>query len=234
MKKADLSVIAITILILLPFFIFEQAYRGYEAFNAAHPFIMAFLKFGILATFGEMLGLRIKTGSYSHKGFGIAPRAIVWGCLGMWIAAAMGIFSKGVPAFLEARFDLLAGITAAMNSSFSGLKLCGAFLISVMMNTSFAPVFMTLHKITDTHILNNGGKVSCLFKPLPVRKIITSLNWDVQWNFVFKKSIPLFWIPAHTVTFILPPNMQVLFAALCGVALGLILSIAGKGSPKTV
>jgi hypothetical protein len=146
----------------------------------------------------------------------------------MWIAAAMGIFSKGVPAFLEARFDFFAGITAAMNSSFSGLKLCGAFFISVMMNTSFAPVFMTLHKITDTHILSNGGKVNCLLKPLPVRKIITSLNWDVQWSFVFKKSIPFFWIPAHTITFILPPDVQVLFAALCGVALGLILSIAGR------
>jgi hypothetical protein len=230
MKRIDLFVTTIVVLILLPFFLSEQVYHAYEAFNAAHPFIMAFLKFGILATFGEMLGLRIKTGSYNHKGFGIAPRAIVWGFLGMWIAAAMGIFSKGVPAFIEARFDVFEGLTSAMGNSFSGLKLCGAFLISLMMNTAFAPVFMTLHKITDIHILNNGGKISCLFKPLPVRRIITSLNWDVQWNFVFKKSIPLFWIPAHTITFILPPNMQVLFAAFCGVVLGLILSLAGKKS----
>ena len=228
MKKIDLWVIILVILVLLPFFLFQSVYHGYETFNAAHPFIMAFLKFGILATFGEMLGLRIKTGSYNHKGFGIAPRAIVWGFLGMWIAAAMGIFSKGVPTFLEARFDCFEGLTSAMAVSFSAMKLCGAFFISLMMNTAFAPVFMTLHKITDTHILNNGGRVTCLFKPLPVRQIITSLNWDVQWNFVFKKSIPLFWIPAHTITFILPPNMQVLFAALCSIILGLILSLAGK------
>ena len=228
MKKIDLLVIVLVILVLLPFFLFKQVFHGYEAFNTAHPFIMAFLKFGILATFGEMLGLRIKTGSYNHKGFGIAPRAIVWGFLGMWIAAAMGIFSKGVPAFLEARFDCFEGLTAAMLASCSAIKLCGAFFISLMMNTAFAPVFMTLHKITDTHILNNGGRITCLFKPLSVRQIITSLNWDVQWSFVFKKSIPLFWIPAHTVTFILPSNMQVLFAAFCSIVLGLILSVAGK------
>ncbi|MDR2867963.1 MAG: hypothetical protein LBV46_00275, partial [Bacteroidales bacterium] len=123
-------------------------------------------------------------------------------------------------------FSLFDGIAAAMSQPFSGMKLFGAFCISVMMNTAFAPVFMTLHKITDTHISNNGGKLGSLLKPIPVRNIITTMNWDVQWNFVFKKSIPLFWIPAHTITFILPQHIQVLFAAICGVALGLILSVA--------
>jgi len=227
MKKRDLLVIAVIVIVLLPFFMFNKVYANYEAFNTTHPFIMAFLKFAILATFGEMLGLRIKTGKYTSKGFGIAPRAIVWGFLGVWIAAAMGIFSKGVPAFLETRFELFTGISAAMGSAFSGLKLCSAFFISFMMNTAFAPVFMTVHKITDTHIVNHNGKLNCLLKPIPVRQIITSLNWDVQWNFVFKKSIPLFWIPAHTITFILPQNLQVLFAAFCSIVLGLILSLAG-------
>ncbi|MDR1758200.1 MAG: hypothetical protein LBR51_04490 [Bacteroidales bacterium] len=232
MKKIDLLVLVIIAMILMPFFLFHQVYQNYEVFNTAHPFIMAFFKFGILATFGEMLGSRVKTGTYHPKGFGIAPRAIVWGFLGIWIAAAMGIFSKGVPAFLETRFELFTGLPVAMGNTFSCLKLWGAFFISLMMNTAFAPVFMTVHKITDTHILNNGGKISCLFKPLPVRQIITTLNWDVQWNFVFKKSIPFFWIPAHTITFILPQNLQVLFAAFCSIVLGLILSLAGLKKNK--
>jgi hypothetical protein len=50
----------------------------------------------------------------------------------------------------------------------------------------------------------------------------------VQWNFVFKKTIPLFWFPAHTITFLLPSQFQVLFAALLGVALGVILAIANN------
>ena len=56
--------------------------------------VMSFVKFGILATLGEMLGLRISAGVYNRKGFGVLPRAVVWGLLGMGINAAMIIFSK--------------------------------------------------------------------------------------------------------------------------------------------
>ena len=96
------------------------------------------------------------------------------------------------------------------------------------MNTIFAPVMMTFHKCTDIHITQTGGTVAGLLKPMPMKKIISSINWEVQWGVVFKKTIPLFWYPAHTITFILPPNLQVLFAALLGVALGLILALTAK------
>jgi len=194
---------------------------------------MAFLKFGVLATYGEVLGLRIKTGRYNMPNFGIFPRAIVWGLFGIWIASMMAIFKTGVPSFLDKLG--FCGLQEAFNSSdFSGYKLLGAFGISVIMNATFAPVFMTLHKITDAHIGMNAGSLKALVKPIQFTKIITSLNWDVQWNFVFKKTIPLFWIPAHTLTFILPSEYQVLFAALLGIALGLILSIATlKGEKKS-
>jgi hypothetical protein len=43
---------------------------------------------------------------------------------------------------------------------------------------------------------------------------------------VFKKTIPFFWIPAHTITFLLPADFRILFAAILGVALGIILAIA--------
>ncbi len=99
------------------------------------------------------------------------------------------------------------------------------------MNSIFAPVMMTFHKCTDIHILDNGGTVRGLLRPMKMREIFaTKVNWDVQWNFVIKKTIPLFWFPAHTITFILPPTFQVLFAALLGVALGLILALAAGKS----
>ncbi len=119
-----------------------------------------------------------------------------------------------------------------MKGSFSGLKLLNAFCISVAMNVIFAPVMMTFHKITDTHIINNGGILSCLTRKIDFAHILRTMNWDVMWNFVFMKTIPFFWIPAHTITFLLPPEFQVLFAALLGIALGLILSFAslkGRG-----
>ena len=192
------------------------------------PLLMAFLKFAILATFGEVLGLRIRTGKYNAPNFGILPRAVVWGFLGMWIAFAMGVFRTGVPAYLD-KFQVFSGIAEAMQGGFSGLKLWGAFCISVMMNTSFAPVFMTLHKITDTHITQTGGTLTGFFsKKISFTQIITEINWKVQWGFIFKKTIPFFWIPAHTLTFMLPPNAQVLFAAFLGVCLGVILSVAAR------
>lgn len=89
---------------------------------------------------------------------------------------------------------------------------------------------MTLHKITDTHILATGGTLHGFFSPIPIGNILQHLNWKVQWNFVFKKTIPLFWYPAHTITFLLPEELRVLFAALLGVALGIILAIAARKS----
>ena len=225
MKKADFLVIILVVLFLAPFFLFDGVYQFYKDFNQAHPMCMAFMKFAILATFGEMLGMRVKTGRYWCNGFGLVPRMVVWGLLGMWIAAAMSIFRIGVPAFLDG-FNTFHGIQAAMGGEFSGMKLLGAFFISLMMNTSFAPVFMTMHKITDTHIARHNGKFASLLHLIPMGEIISGLKWDVQWGFVFKKTIPLFWIPAHTITFLLPKDMQVLFAALCSVILGLFLSIA--------
>lgn len=101
MKKSDILVIAIVIIVLLPFFIFQPVYDVFCTLTMLYPLWMAFLKFGILATFGEMLGQRIKTGQYHHKGFGLFPKFILWGLLGMWIALAMSVFKVGIPAFME-------------------------------------------------------------------------------------------------------------------------------------
>lgn len=152
------------------------------------------------------------------------PRFLVWGVLGTCISIAMMLFSNGVFAFLNVcGFN---GLNATNVTDCFGVNLLYAFCVSVFMNTFFAPVFMTVHKITDTHILQTGGTLKGFFTPIAFGSILKNLNWDVQWNFVFKKTIPFFWYPAHTITFLLPPQFRVLFAALLGVALGVILSIA--------
>ena len=237
MKKQDWLVILIIVVVLTPFFIPATGFFAWFCTaTAAHPYIMAFFKFAILATFGEMLALRIREGVYNKKGFGVLPRMMVWGFLGMCIAMSMVIFKSGVPTFLGSVADALTGHTghaATYAAIFKAAeltwgKLGVAFAVSVLMNSIFAPVMMTFHKCTDIHITDNGGTVAGLFRPMKMREIVsTKVNWDVQWNLVIKKTIPLFWFPAHTITFILPPTFQVLFAALLGVALGLILALAG-------
>lgn len=225
MKKIDFLVIALIALCLLPFFLSDSVYETYCMLNRSYPLWMAFAKFGVLATFGEMLGNRVKTGRYCHEGFGLAPKFVVWGLLGMWIALAMNVFRLGVPAFME-RYSAFQGISSAMSAPLSWMKFLGALCVSTMMNTSFAPVFMTVHKISDMHIAEHGGKLSALIRPVDVKRHITGMDWATQWGFVFKKTIPLFWIPAHTLTFCLPQDLQVLFAAFCSIVLGLLLSIA--------
>lgn len=227
MKKQDWIFIVCVIALFLPFFAIDAVYEWYKSFNAAHGMIMSFLKFGILATMGEMLGLRIATGHYYNSKFGALPRMIIWGILGMGISMAMTIFSKGTPLFLESMgyTDAVADFTS---ETFSVGKVLVALSVSVAMNTFFAPVFMTFHKITDTHIEHCNGSIKALFTPIPMGEIFSSLNWKRQWGFVFKKTIPLFWYPAHTITFILPVEQRVLFAAILGVVLGVLLAVAAK------
>ena len=227
MKKSDLYFAIVMLAIFVPFFVSPELYAWYKSFNAEHAMIMAFLKFGILATLGEMLGCRISTGKYTTPTFGVAPRMVVWGLLGMAISMAMTVFANGIPAFIAS----MGGASLVAEFGAEGIsfgKFIVALSISVMMNTFFAPVFMTFHKITDAHIAECGGSLKALITPIPMRRLICNLNWDVQWGFIFKKTIHLFWYPAHTITFMLPGELRVLFAALLGVALGLILAIGLK------
>ena len=227
MKRQDLYFALVMLAIFLPFFLSPELYAWYKTFNAEHAMIMAFLKFAILSTLGEMLGCRISTGNYTHPTFGAMPRMVVWGLLGMAISMAMTVFSAGIPAFITA----MGGTELVDQFYMEGItfgKFVVALAISVMMNTFFAPVFMTFHKITDAHIAECGGSLKALITPIPMQRLIKSINWDVQWGFIFKKTIPLFWYPAHTITFMLPGELRVLFAALLGVALGVILAIGLK------
>lgn len=229
MKKQDFIFILVLAFIFVPFIVFKDVYNflfeSQVGFNAQHPMITAFLKFGLLATLGEMLGVRIQTGKYHKENFGFFPRAIVWGFLGVFIAIAFIIFASGSVAFaqkiigIENAPQILAGPL-----SFS--KVLIAFLISLFLNTMFAPVFMTIHKITDSHINMNLGKFKSLYTPIKVKEIITTLNWRVQWDFVFKKTIPLFWIPAQTINFCFPEQYRILNAAILSIVLGVILAFA--------
>jgi hypothetical protein len=224
MKKKDLIFIGFVIIFFLPFFLIPEVYEFYQSFNKEHGMIMSFIKFAILATLGESIGLRIKNGVYNEKGFGLIPRVFVWGFLGLAIKMSFVIFATGTPNFLV--YMGMENAVEVFKGELSWGKVFVAFCVSSSMNLIFAPVFMTFHKITDTHILNNGGTLAGFFKPIKFKEIFPSLNWSVQWNFVFKKTIPFFWIPAHTITFCLPEEWQILFAALLGVALGVLLSIA--------
>ncbi len=238
MKKQDLYFFIFLLLIIsifLPFNFLDSFHKNF-LYNHQYWYLAGFLKFAVLATIGESLGLRISKGIYNYKGFGLLPRAIVWGFLGIGIKIAFVIFATGAPALLTKLFGIddavksmqFASIFDAADKGYGGIRILTAFTISTTMNLIFAPVFMTFHKITDIHILENNGSIAGFFTPIKFKKIFPELNWSVQWNFVFKKTIPFFWIPAQTITFLMPSEYRIVFAAILGIVLGVILAIAAN------
>lgn len=220
MRLQDSIFVLIIVVLFLPFCLFDSLYDFYCQANAQHGLVLSFVKFAVLATLGESLGLRIRQGVYSYKGFGLLPRAIVWGFLGISIKMSFLIFQPGAQNLIAyLGLTTLAPLTS---------KVLLAFTASVLMNVIFAPVMMSIHKITDLHIVGTGGTVKGFFSQINVASILQQVDWKVMWGFVFKRTIPFFWIPAHTITFLLPPTFQVLFAAVLGIVLGVILAFAAN------
>ncbi|MDD2320105.1 MAG: hypothetical protein PHO83_08655 [Geobacteraceae bacterium] len=226
MKKNDFVFLCCIAAAIAPFALFQNVLDFYLEALHSHKIAMSFLQFALLATLGESIALRITQGVYNRPGFGLLPRALVWGCLGVVIKTAFTIFSVGAPEFVGHYVYPLP--EKVMAGPFSLAKLIGSFSISVTLNLLFAPVFMTFHKITDMHILRNGGTLKGFFQPIDFARSLQELDWSVMWGFVFKKTLPLFWIPAHTITFLLPPSFQILFAAMLGIVLGVLLGVAGR------
>jgi hypothetical protein len=223
MKKNDvlfaLLVLTIALFLLVPFS------RGwFEAATLAAPYPMGFLKTAVLASMGELLADRIRSGRYfARKGFWM--RAVVWGLLGLLFVLAFSLFSKGTLGAID------AGILPFVAEPSWLRALYGAFLTSVFMNLFFAPSFMILHRFTDAAIDASLGSWRTLFK-VKWNDLIGVIDWKRFFGFVVFRTIPLFWIPAHTVTFLLPPQYRVLMAGLLSIALGFLL--AQKQSKKKV
>jgi hypothetical protein len=206
-----LGIVLFTMIIIIPFSraIFNQLTENY-------PYFMGFIKTAYLATMGEMLVTRIKTKKYLSQG--IHLKMIVWGIFGIVFVFIFKIFSSGVIAAID------ANLFPSVNDIFLN-RLWTAFLTSFTMNLFFAPTFMLLHRITDQYIDRSMGQIRNL-KKVKFDDVAKSIDMNNFLGFVVLKTIPLFWIPAHTITFLLPENYRILMAAYLSIALGIILTIA--------
>jgi len=218
MKRGDfiwvLALLAIGAVLLIP-----ATHVVFVSLTKAHPYLMGFVKVGILAMMGELLALRIISGTW-NKPVGTIWRIMIWGIFGMAFALVFPIFDAGIRAVIQ----------AGLLPSFGGGSLsiiATAFFISTFMNLIFAPTFMGLHRITDTYIELCEGKIENL-KNVSLEKVVSHIDWKGLVGFVYVKTIPLFWIPAHTVTFLLPSEYRVLSASFLSVALGGILAFSKR------
>lgn len=188
----------------------------FKTLSSTHPYIMGFIKFAILATAGELLAIRLAKKQWALPSY-VWARFLIWGVIGIWITYMMKIFGAGVDALMGA--GLLPTAQNALFNSF--IK---AFFISATMNLSFGPTFMALHKCSDTYLdIRATGK-----RKISIANVIHKVDWEKFATFTLLRTVPLFWIPAHTATFMLPAEYQVAMAAFLSVALGIILNLKRK------
>lgn len=185
----------------------------------AHPYAMGFLKFAILASLGELLAIRVVAGAWKLPA-GPAWRVVVWGLLGAALALLFPVYATGVPAAIG------AGLLPVLPGTL-GAKVATAFWVSTVMNLSWGVALMLLHRLTDTWLDLAGGALARV-PSVGIEAVAAAIDWKGFLGFVLLKTIPLFWIPAHTVTFLLPPELRVLFAAFLSLSLGGILAFAKR------
>lgn len=216
MRRGDivwaLALSAVIALIVVP-----QTHGFIITQTKLHPCAMAFVKFYILASMGELLSLRLKLGDWVRP-VGFGWRAVVWGVLGTVIALMFQIFNGGVQ--LAMSLGMLPGKGSPVET------VAAAFWMSIMMNSTFAPVMMAAHRMVDAYIELVGGRIFSARASLD--QVLEQINWKSFYSFVIAKTIPFFWVPAHTITFLVPPEYRVLLAAFLSIVLGALLAYGAR------
>ncbi len=204
MKKTDwLGLVFFTGLVtLLIVFI-----NPFVAAVKSYPILMGFAKVAVLATFGECLKSRLKTGNWkiTHS----VQRFIVWGLFGIWFTWVFPLFSVGAEELISK--DLWFAFWPAFSKS---------LWINVL--SCYAPGMMLMHEYFNKMIEKQGfvgGEE--FFKKLDRDAWVPSFK---KWTCV-PMTVFWFWVPAHTFTFMLPGHFRILCAAFLSVALGFLLTL---------
>ena len=200
------SILSFALVLIIP-----QSREVFKTLSSDHPFIMGFVKFALLATAGELIAGYIATGKPTIP-VKIIWRFVIWGFIGVWITFMMTVY-KYASGHMMAD-GKLPGV---------GITPLFALFTSVLMNTSFGPTFMAVHKISDKMLEMSANK-----EKLSLKNAVLGVDWSNFVSFTILKTVPFFWIPAHFVTFLLPSEYQVIMAAALSIALGVILSIGGR------
>lgn len=170
-----------------------------------YPILSAMVQFGILGTLGEVISF-----SLQQKRLAISCSWLQLVCKVLaW--ALLGVIIKygftGMKGFVNTLIEHgLLPITFKQGFLW-------AFSVSVVTNILFGPQMMLFHRWEDNLILGQKGLEG-----------IKKAWWTLVW----------FWIPAHTITFILPTDYQIGLAALWSVALGLIMGFSRTERGKQV
>jgi len=217
LKKGD-YLWGFALLIWIVVLVVPNSREIFMAFTGSHPYVGGFIKFSILATMGDLLGTRLSRGKYIIPK-GIIYRAIIWGIIGMMVSIMFTVFMQGALAAQKVRL-----------LPFENVIFAQAFFGSTLMNVTFGPMMMVFHKFWVFHKFcdlyideryENKGKIT-------LSKLVDKVDWHSLVEFSWVKTCLLFWIPMHTIVFLLPSEFRVLASAFLSIALGLLLAFAKK------
>lgn len=195
-------------------------FEAYADWVRTSPFASAALQFAVLGTLGELVpwwlrSRRILPCTQAQ----LLGKVAGWALMGLLVKFGFLMMKGGAAAVLDhglvppAVMAWLGGGGAPPESYVAwaahgpagaafGSRLGWALLVSVLTNCFFGPQLMFFHRLCDNVILRQRHWVG-----------LEKAWWTLIW----------FWIPAHTVTFLLPADLQIGLAALWGVVLGLIM-----------
>ena len=185
---------------------------------SAFPYLTGFFKVALLATFGEMLKVRGRTGSWKTPQ--LLPKFIIWGIFGLLFSLVFALFAKGVEG-ISGTALWFGPKPFIYGTAGWGDRILMGFSISLWCNLIFCYPMMLAHEWCNTCVTKKkfvGGA-----------EFLSGLDPKI-WGSFMLKSIVVFWIPAHTVTFSLPPDYRVLMSAVLSLALGFILTIKPKNA----
>lgn len=177
-------------------------------------YLGGFLKFALLATMGDMLGDRL-AGRRWKIPRGAAAKAVLWGFAGMMFTAVFSIYIEGTRLAQQSGILPFGGNTAAL-----------AFFSSAVMNTTFTPVMLTVHRFACTYIEEKTKNRS-----VSLSQIIDRTDWHSLVEFTWVKCCLCFWIPANTVVFMLPAQYMVSVSAALSIVLGVMVAFS-KGKAR--
>ncbi len=165
----------------------------------SHILFSAFIQFAVLGTVGEIISYPIRRKSIKSMG---NPLEILLKIIGWGI---LGILIKYGFAGMKGFTDTL--MSNGFLPFFAHGTIGWAIFMSTLTNIIFGPQMMLFHRVEDNLIMRKWGFTG-------IKQSWFTLIW--------------FWIPAHTITFALPPHYQIGLAALWSVALGIILGFFSR------
>ena len=173
--------------------------NAYIQWVQAYPISSSVLQFAILGTLGEIISKWVVQKSFKYP-FGLFTT--LWKMI-VWAILAVGIkyAFKGFTGYVEYLMD------HGMWPVYAPRSLGHAFSVSAIMNLQFGLFLVIIHRVLD----NIPEKVK---------------NWKNLDKGMY--SLLWFWIPAHTVTFMLPDALRIGLAAVWSLALGLILGLYNR------